>query len=495
MQLVRCLLKPVLCSLIFLLLGTGFAVADEIDDASLFVEAFTAYQKKDYLLTIEKIGTLNQLFPDSPLQDVTLLLLARAGLKSGDNELAARTVNRFMAEFSASPLTATVEDELRGLGSRKLRGENLPPDKVLASAAQKVRKEALASAQTAEQKAESVRLANEKAEQERVARLKVDAARIEQEKLAKEKIRLDQIAKAQVEAQRREQERLVREKAEADRREQERLAKEKAALEKIAKAKADAERKERERLAAEKISRESISLAVNIVSGDKVVEVGKSGLVQFEVANRGKSREDFIVQVIAPADYGATLSHGGKKREMSTRVSIDTDKPYKGTLLFRIPSDKVDGYKGTITLRAVSARFNDIAQSQDTHFSATGPLVRVVARPSHKKLRPGENTRFRITLLNAGSLPARTLTVRVNLPPQTDFIDAPGVSFKQEAPGIISFVVNTLEAGMLAEFGIDVKVREDCRSGQELHSRVEVMNAQQKTRETFTSVAAVVESH
>jgi hypothetical protein len=492
MLLVKRLLKPVLYSLIFMLLGTGFAVADEIDDAGLFVEAFTAYQKKDYLLTIEKIGTLNQLFPDSPLQDVTLLLLARAGLKSGNNELAAQAFNRFSNEFASSPLNATVEDELRTLRNRTLRGEKLSPDKALFAAAQKVRNDVIASAQSAELKLERERLAKQKAEQERLAKAKADAEQRELQRQAKEKADQERIAKAKADAERREQERLVAEKAASEKHELERLAKEKIMQERIAKAKAEAERKEQERLVAEKAARASMSVSIRATNGDNVVEVGKNGQVTFEVTNSGKLREDFVVQVAAPAEYSATLSRGVKKLEASTRVSIESGRTYRGVVSYRVPVDKVDGYKGTMVLRAASARFDDIAQSQNVNFSAAGPLLRVVARPSQKNLRPGEKTRFRITLLNAGSRPARSMTVRVSLPPQTDFIDAPGMAFTKEGPGVISFALNTLESGMLAEYGVDVKVREDCPGGQELHSRVEVINAQQQTRETFTSVAAVV---
>ena len=95
-----------------------------------------AYQKKDYLLTIETIGTIEQLFPDTPLRDVTLLLLARSALKSGDNELAATAINRFNSEFPANPLTSTIEEELLRLGSRWQKGERLPPAIPLRTAAQ-----------------------------------------------------------------------------------------------------------------------------------------------------------------------------------------------------------------------------------------------------------------------------------------------------------------------------------------------------------------------
>ncbi|MDA8414255.1 MAG: outer membrane protein assembly factor BamD [Desulfobacteraceae bacterium] len=133
--------KPVLFSLIFVLFGTGFSMAAEIDDSSLFVEAFGAYQKKDYLLAVEKIKLINQLFPDTPLQDVVLLLLARASLWSGDNTLAAKTIVKFNRDFASNPLKDTVEGELQRLAVRWRNGEKFLPTSDLRSAALKVRNE------------------------------------------------------------------------------------------------------------------------------------------------------------------------------------------------------------------------------------------------------------------------------------------------------------------------------------------------------------------
>ncbi|MDD2581584.1 MAG: outer membrane protein assembly factor BamD, partial [Desulfuromonadaceae bacterium] len=95
----------------------------EIDDSTVFVEAFNAYQQKDYLLAIEKCNQLSQVFPDSPLRDVTLLLTARASLKSGDNERATKYVTLFSTEFPDSSLKSSIEGDLRLLSNRHQKGE------------------------------------------------------------------------------------------------------------------------------------------------------------------------------------------------------------------------------------------------------------------------------------------------------------------------------------------------------------------------------------
>jgi len=116
-------MKPVLNSLIIVLLGAGFVVAAEIDDSSMFVDAFNAYQNEDYLLATNKLSTLNQLFPDTPLRDVALLLLARAGLKSGDKELAAHSIGNFTRDFARHPFTPDTGEELKNQSILLQRGE------------------------------------------------------------------------------------------------------------------------------------------------------------------------------------------------------------------------------------------------------------------------------------------------------------------------------------------------------------------------------------
>ncbi|MEI6704519.1 MAG: hypothetical protein WCL71_13450, partial [Deltaproteobacteria bacterium] len=180
-------IKSILFSMITIMLGAGLIFAAEIDDAAIFVEAFNAFQKKDYLLAIEKAGQLNQIFPDSPLRDVTLLLIARSSIKAGENELAAKTINKFKGEFSESTLASTIEEELLALGSRHQKGEPLQPNKQLQTAAQKIRDDRLAQERMAALKLEQEKLAKERAERERIAREKAEQERIAKEKAESER--------------------------------------------------------------------------------------------------------------------------------------------------------------------------------------------------------------------------------------------------------------------------------------------------------------------
>lgn len=176
-----------LCAVFFLfslLLAQHVPAAADYDDSNLFMEAFNAFQGKDFLLSVEKLNRLEQLFPDSPLRDVSLLMLARSYQRSGDNQAAGATINRFGKEFGNSPLATSVETELTALGARVGTGEKPAQNRQLHAAALKVRNEQLAKERAAAQKAELERLARERAIQEQLAREKAEAERLERERLA-----------------------------------------------------------------------------------------------------------------------------------------------------------------------------------------------------------------------------------------------------------------------------------------------------------------------
>lgn len=190
----RCTLITFFCSLclVFSLL-VPFAAWADTDDSSLFMEAFTAFQGKDFIRSIEKLNQMEQLYPDSPLRDVSLLMLARSHQRSGDNDAAAKTITRFTKEFGSGPLAESIEADLLALAKRSQAGEKLPPNRQLRTAAFKVRNEQLAQERAAALKAEQERLARERAERERIAREKAEADRRERERLAALKAARDAI--------------------------------------------------------------------------------------------------------------------------------------------------------------------------------------------------------------------------------------------------------------------------------------------------------------
>lgn len=410
-----------------MLMQTGFAFAADIDDSAIFVDAFSAYQKKDYLTAIEKADQLNQVFPDSPLRDVTLLLIARSGIKSGDNERAAKAVTSFNNEFPESSLKATVEEELLSLANRLKKGEQLLPNKQLQVAAQKVRAERLAKERAAALKLEQERLAREKAEQLRIAREKIEA-----------------------------------------------------------------ERRAKEKAAAEKLLKEGIK-AVIAVMDEKVVEAGENGSIPFEISNRGKNSEEFLLESVAPAEYSASITSITKTDSAIKRIKLAAGETFKGNLAFRMPLDKVDRNRTSMTIKATSAVYADVSQQKRVLAITSAPLVRVVAKLAKNKVAPGEELRYRVNILNIGSMPAKSLTVRLQLPVQLDFLGIPEIKFKQEPDGTLVFRVEQLDPGKLAEVNLDVKVRNNSEDGQKLNGQIEVINGQLQRKDIFSTVASVVE--
>jgi uncharacterized repeat protein (TIGR01451 family) len=157
-----------------------------------------------------------------------------------------------------------------------------------------------------------------------------------------------------------------------------------------------------------------------------------------------------------------------------------------------MPSDMVDGHRSAVTIRAASAKFSDINFHKDAVLISSAPLVRAVAKLAKPKVTSGERLRYRVTVLNVGSLPANNLTVRLQLPPQIEFISAPDFSFRQESNGIIAIKIDQVDIGKLSEIGLDVKIRDDVTIGQELRGHVEVINESLQRKESFNASASVV---
>ncbi len=419
-------ISQLILSLCIIFVGFSLGNSAEFDDSTIFIEAFNAYQQKDYLLVIEKCGQLNQVFPDSPLRDVTLLLIARASLKSGDNERAAKSIVLFTKEFPESSLKTSIEDELKLLAGRYQKGEVLALNKTLQTAAGKVRSDTLARERAAALKLEMERIAKVKAEQDRLERIRLEA-----------------------------------------------------------------ERREKERLLAEKLARESIVAAITLRESTDAVPVGGSGSLPIEISNSGKNSEEFLLSVTAAKEYNAVLARGDNPDLKVTRLLLAAGETFKGTVQFKMPSELVDGHRSTIMIKAVSAKFADIGFQKEAIITSSAPLVRAVAKLAKQKVTPGEKLRYRVTILNAGSLPARNLTVKLQLPSEVEFNGTPD-AFQQDPDGSLLFKVDQVETGKLVEINMDVKIRENSAVGQKLQGRVEVVNGSLQRRDIFTASTSVV---
>ncbi|RNC72298.1 MAG: DUF11 domain-containing protein [Desulfuromonadales bacterium] len=300
------------CLIIASLLSTPvYAVNSE--DSQIFIAGFNAYQKKDYQTAIEKMKTVLEKYPDTPLRDMAIFWLSRANFKAGFERDAARYMSQFMKEYPDSPLKGTVEDDLLGLVARFEKGEQLPavakrpaagavaaapsPTKqvltektaaakraaeqaaagtgaaaaagagiatgaaagvaaVATPSTDKAAAEKVEAERRAAEKAAAERVASEKAAAERAAAERLAAEKVAREKAEAERLAAEKAAREKALAERAAAERMAAEKAAREKAEADRLAAEKVALEKAAAEKFAAERAAAERLAAENTARE-----------------------------------------------------------------------------------------------------------------------------------------------------------------------------------------------------------------------------------------------
>jgi uncharacterized repeat protein (TIGR01451 family) len=335
----------------------------------------------------------------------------------------------FSTEFPGSSLKNSVEEELKSLMIRHQKGEILPADKVLQSAAQKLRSDRVARDRAAELKLESQRAAKAKAENDRLARIKQEE-----------------------------------------------------------------DRREKDQLLAKQLAKASIKIVLKMNPGSEAFPVGGNSTVPVEISNRGKNNEELLLSLSAANEFGAILTNTDKFNENITRLKIAAGETFKGIVRFRMPVQMVDGNRSVIAIKAVSTKFSDISFQKEAVIISSAPLVRAVAKLSKSKVIPGERLRYRVTVLNAGSLPAKNLTVRLQLPSQVDFLGASDVLFKQDSNGSIIFNIGQIDIGRLSEINLDVKISDNCAPGQELRGQIDIVNGVLQRKDIFSASASVVQS-
>lgn len=368
----------------------------ELDDSSLFMEAFTAYQGKDYILSIDKLHQMDQLYPDTPLRDVSLLMLARAQQHSGDNEAAGTTINQFQKEFGSGPLAASIETELLALGKRCQAGEKIPPNKQLRAAALKVRNEQLALERAAALKAEQDRQAQERADRERIAR----------------------------------------QKAEAERRERERLAAIKAA---------------RDAVRFELVGHgnpPALETGVLALVPFQLVNQGKD------------AEEFSVEAVLPSGVEGMIIQASDHDAQPLQKIVLQPRQHADLLISFKMPTDRVDGARMVVAAKAISTKFTDISKTREITVTAAAPLLRAVSRLQRHTTVDGITTNYKVTLLNVGSRTAKEIDLRINLPQQLKLVDAGGDGCWVENEQLAACRVSSLASGQLTERNLKVQVRE-----------------------------------
>jgi len=253
-----------------------------------------------------------------------------------------------------------------------------------------------------------------------------------------------------------------------------------------------AERRELERLQNETLAKTHIKATLEFQEVSGALPVDSSSALAFEVINKTENTEEYLLTLVTPKDFDGVLTRANRPEDKVALLQLAPGEKFKGSAQFRIPAGMVDGQKAMLTLKAVSTRYNDVIFQKDSLITCSAPLLRVNAKLSSSAVIAGEKVRYRLTVLNAGSLSARNLVIRVQLPPQVDFIEDPDVRFTQEAIGVIVFKVDTVENGKQAEIAIDVNVRKNINAGQELFWNSEVIDGTLQRRAKTTERAIVV---
>lgn len=339
---VRCLAGYLIIA--SLLTSPAFAVTSE--DSQIFIAGFNAYQKKDYQAAIDRMKTVLDKYPDTPLRDMAIFWLARASFKAGYERDAARYMSQFFKEYPDSPLKGTVEDDLLGLVTRYDKGEQLPAmarrgaeapvsetsvaRQVLAektasarqAAEQAAQKAASITAGAATTTAEAVGAATAAATaaSQAVAR-KAAEEKAAEEKAAAERLAAEQAARERVEAERLAAQKAAQEKATAERRVAEQTAREKAEAERVAAQKAAEEKVAAERRAAEQAAREKAE-AERVAAQKAAEEKAAAGRLAAEQAAREKAEAERLAAEKTAAELRAAEQAAAAKVE-AERVAAD----------------------------------------------------------------------------------------------------------------------------------------------------------------------------
>jgi outer membrane protein OmpA-like peptidoglycan-associated protein len=252
------------------------------------------------------------------------------------------------------------------------------------------------------------------------------------------------------------------------------------------------ERNEIERLQIETRAKERVKATLELHEMSGALPVDSAGSLAFQFVNKGEDTEEFMLMLVVPKDFDSFVSTASRPDEKVTLLQLAPGEKFNGNVRFRIPAGMVDGQKATLTLKAVSTRFNDVVFQQESQIVASAPLLRLEAKLASLEVSPGEKLLYRLTIINSGSLSARALTIKLPLPSQVDFVGASGALFTQDVGGTLIFKIDAIENGKRTEITIDGNVRADSVPGQELLWNAEVIDGTLQRRAKSTERALIV---
>ncbi|MDD2899810.1 MAG: outer membrane beta-barrel protein [Desulfuromonadaceae bacterium] len=244
----------------------------------------------------------------------------------------------------------------------------------------------------------------------------------------------------------------------------------------------DADLIAKERLEAETLAKSRIRASVTLQETQGRVPVDTDSSLLFEVSNQGLSTEEYSLTLVMPKEFDGILTRANRPDEKITYLLLAPGETFKGSALFRIPAGMADGQSTKVSVKVVSKKFNDVTFQKDTLVVASAPMVRVEAVLDKLEAAPGEKLNYHLTILNVGTIAARNLVIKVELPQLTDFISATGPKFTRDANGFVIFTISDIDSGKQSEINIVSKVRENSIKGQEMLWNAEVIEGSVQKR-------------
>jgi uncharacterized repeat protein (TIGR01451 family) len=475
--------------------------AAELDEYTVFISGFTAFQNQDYKTAADKMSLFLKEYPTTTLRDMALFWLARAQFKLGNRQEAARYMAQFLRENPDTPLRSAVEEELLALAQSYEKGEAIanrtempqqaavPDEKPLVATAPDDRSVVAVVPPPAPSPAGTVAGAERKVERPTVAVTNSKGRR--PRKVAKQASSMRERAISEY--------RSVKERYPGTR----------------AAAVAEERLKELREGNAEPAKgplplgpssgREKGMQVVNLEVGQYAAadfnvlphavnnEVGKRVYIPFEVVNRGNDTDSFVLETGFPSKFNPLLAAAANpEKPVTVTPPLAPGGKYNGILALTIPVADVDGRKNSYQVKLVSNYDRDVSLSKEISLVSMAPYLRMIVKPDRENVKPGETVSYRIALLNVGSAAAKSVSFTIAYPAQYEPVDSASKGFRREMKsGLVSDEI-AVGSGERKEFNVTFRLKEEALAGQELFCRAELINRQLQIRETFLSSVAVV---
>ena len=523
--------------LVRILLGILIAVtllseplhAAESGDAQLFIAGFNAYQKEEYGVTVQKLSRILKEYPASPLRDMTLFWLARATYRTGDRPEAARVMSQFLKEYPDHPLKGTVEEELLKLAAQYDQGTAIAKTKVEPPVAKTDEAKVVPSVTSSAAVTPPAVLSATTPPPATKPLPSTTQTVIATDIPVTPKL---PTVKRPRHSRQQEQKTALRNKAIADYR---------ATMDRYPGTPAAAEAADRlsklgipthTQVASEKtappprapvtpprlvapspVPSTSTGIAAPGEAGSSQVvtleieqyadlgltvtlpafhpESGSRLSIPLEVSNQGNGSDSFSLESGFPADYAPRFSTAtAPDVPLTATPNLAPGETWRGIFSLALPSGDVDGRKLRYPVRTTSRFSRNVSRTSEVLLTVSAPLLRGLMKPDSMAVLPGETVSYRITLLNIGSAPARSVRFRLEYPAALDPVTLTG--FRQETGSVVMDNFS-LTSGESREITVTFKLKAATPALQDLICRGELVNPALQTRETFVSTAATVQ--